>query len=216
MDGFIGGVVSSLVATALGVMALRIWILARPLNRRFVLKLLRIGIDGYYGDRRTMERDLLNHNRTTRKLWIITNRGLPLGDPAVEGVPIFKWAELEQARMLLLNPESESARRRAAEIKALTRIAKWDYDHFKADIRNSALKMEGLDKVALRLHSEPSVFRLILTDDYAYISGFPRRQFGVDIPVIRAPVGSFLYDLFEKYFDEVWLRSEVPAKLGTG
>lgn len=182
--------------------------------RKWTLKVLNIGIDQYYKNREESNKYLFDDNKNTKSIKILTNRGYFFADSYDIGDPSLRdWNPLPHSKVLLINPESEYTLKRYKEIKTVAKNQNWNIEHFKSDIKNSAAKMTGIENLELRFHSEPSVFRLIITDDYLYLSGFPGNDFGKNKPVYRIPKNTFLFSLINKYFDEIWERSKVYSEV---
>jgi hypothetical protein len=152
---------------------------------------------------------LYSENESSATLRIMTNRGVGFSDPGSErDHPVSGWRQLPQTRVLLMNPHSKNADRRFRELKPLSAMPGWAFEHFQADINGAARKLGTMEHVDVRFHNEPSVFRIVLTDRYGYISGFPRNDFGRNKRVFKVRSGSLLFELFAKYFEEAWSRSD--------
>jgi hypothetical protein len=176
---FILGVLSSIAATIILALAAVIWAKTRPwMGSVLFLRLTRTGIDRVFQNRESAERHLLIETRDSTTLRLLTNRGVLFADPAYGDTALTTWRNLRTAQVLLLDPDSESAARCAAEIRAITTThASWTLEHFKADIAGVASKLIAMSHVKLRFHSAPSVFRLVITDDYARTCpGFLRKR----------------------------------------
>jgi hypothetical protein len=176
--------------------------------RSFLLSQLGGEIEEVFPNRAVASRRLYEENAETKTLKIMTNRGAAFADPASErDHPVSGWKKLPQTRVMLMNPESEHTVRRFRELKPLSAMPGWDIQHFKSDIMSAAQKLRAMDHVEFRFHNEPSVFRVVITDKFCYFSGFPRNEYGRNKPVLKVRADSFLYALFDKYFEEAWNRA---------
>jgi hypothetical protein len=176
--------------------------------RSFLLSQLGGEIEEVFPNRAVASRRLYEENAETKILKIMTNRGAAFADPSSEREhPVSRWKKLPQTRVMLMNPSSEHADRRFRELKPLSEMPGWDITHFKSDIVSAAQKLRAMNNVEVRFHNEPSVFRVVITDRFCYFSGFPRNDYGRNKPVFKVRADSFLYALFEKYFEEAWNRA---------
>jgi len=176
------------------------------LNRFF-----KIGISRVYKNRKEANKFLYKENNETKSLKILTNRGYffsshSKGEESDQAVSL--WKNLESAEVLLLNPNSVHTKNRYEEIVSFAEDKAWSLEHFKSDIKNSAYKLKDIPNVDVKLHNEPSIFRIVITDDNLYLSGFPSSNYGRDKPVYKIPKDSFLFDIFLKYFNSIWDRSK--------
>lgn len=175
--------------------------------RSFLLSQLGGEIEEVFPNRAAASSRLYEDNAETKTLKIMTNRGAAFADPASErDYPVSGWKKLPQTRVMLINPDSEQAARRFRELKLLSTMPRWDFLHFKSDILAAAQKIRVVENVEFRFHNEPSVFRVVITDKFCYFSGFPRNDYGRNKPVFKVRADSFLYALFDKYFEEAWSR----------
>jgi len=208
-------ILSSIFAAIIISAFVAIWKYAKTIIvQRIVFGFLDVGISQIYNNRTLSEEELFSENINTSKLKIMTNRGLPFCDPSMSSHPLQKWLKLENAQMLIINPESKGAERRANEIGNIA-TRDWKNEYLYDDIWKVAIRAGNLEKVNLRFHNEESIFRLIITSDYAYISGFLADDFGKNVQVIKVDKHSFLYSLFERYFDLAWEKSTDPNSLST-
>ncbi|HEX5758561.1 MAG TPA: hypothetical protein VF121_05165 [Thermoanaerobaculia bacterium] len=181
--------------------------------RAFLLSQLGGEIEEVYPNRAIAGSRLYEDNIDTRTLKIMTNRGAAFSERGSErDYPVSGWRRLAQTRVLLLNPNSQSAARRFSELKPLSAIVGWELGDFKTDILSAARKLSATPNVEVKFHKEPSVFRIVITDRYCYISGFSRSDYGRNMPVYKVRSDSAIYVLFEKYFEEAWQRgtSAIP------
>lgn len=203
---FILGVGSSVVASLLLSFTILTWKKTRNNSiKRYFLKKLNLGIQNVYKNRKESKLDMDADYEKSNSIRVITNRGFPFSDPSYsENSP--HVSSVKKVKILLLNPYSESAKNRASEIIKMDKSG-WRLEHFQRDIINSAKKLDDHDNIEVKFHAEPSVFRLVLLDNSGYLSGFLRKYFGRDCPVYKFMAGTFLYNLFDKYFDSIWEKS---------
>lgn len=200
-------IASSVIATIIITLLIIIWgYLKSNIFNKFILKISGVGIVKIYKNRRESEIFLFKENTNSKKLKIITNRGLPFSEPSLSKNFLSNLESLENCKMLVINPKSIYSRERADEIKKIAKKG-WNKNNFSQDIIFVANKLLEIDKVELKYHNEKSIFRFIITTEYIYLSGFLSKRFGKDLPVIKAKKDTLLYDIFERYFDFIWAKS---------
>ena len=120
-----------------------------------------------------------------------------------------KFAPLRNSliQCLMLSPKSKYVEARQKENP--TRTIDGLIKHIEAglDLLKTTKEQNNLSKFEIRTYDEHPSFRIIIIDDLAYVSFYPRGS-ADQIKVLVVEKGkSWLYDAFEKYFDTVWERS---------
>ena len=75
-------------------------------------------------------------------------------------------------------------------------------------------RLQGSDRIDVRLHNSPAVFRLLIFDDDLFLLFYSTKSRAVDNQVYRCPVFSELYRAYERYFDLLYKVSS-PTRTET-
>jgi uncharacterized membrane protein (DUF373 family) len=80
-------------------------------------------------------------------------------------------------------------------------------DHINSgtSLLQTTKKRINLPNFHLRTYTEMPVFRILIIDDYAYFSYYPRNKTADDVPVMVVErQKGWIYDAIEKYVDSIW------------
>lgn len=217
MSAFIFGVMSSLAATALAATGgcifskrTRQWLVALP--SRFT----GLGIQRVYLQQKLANSDIPNELSRARWLKVLAGRGNELTRDGFISV----WGDtdnhLESVQILLPNPDLGSDSWLARREKNIRSVDPGIRPGLLAEqVRtNSSYLLEVArqkENVTLRLYDLPNIYRVILTDNVAYLTIYRNAAHGRNSPCIVARRPGLMYDLALLLFSTAWEHS-LPAE----
>jgi len=217
MSGFVFGVLSSLVATALTV--LLGWIGARHAQHWPVAVLSRVsgvGIARKYTSQRSASADLAADLAKASEVSIMTGRGNELARENFKDIWQRSNTQVKRIRVLLPDPDggpdSWLARRE-------TELADFDPgftpgllpEQIRANIAYiGALANKDPKRIELRLVDLPQVSRVIVTDQLAYVTTVTEARHGHDSPCLVFRKPGPLYDFAVRLFETAWQGASAP------
>ncbi|MHC4437932.1 MAG: hypothetical protein ACYS3S_11270 [Planctomycetota bacterium] len=123
-----------------------------------------------------------------------------------------KFASMKDTRIefLLLSPSSDFVVARLTENPARSLKAFNDYIKAGIDLLRTTKQDNVLPHFHVRLYDEMPAFRLLIIDQRAYVSYYPKEGSADRIPVLVFEQSStWLYSAFEKHFDVLWDRAQL-------
>lgn len=204
----IDGIISSIIASI--IIALASLISIKKYKRHLTIlfgKILGSEIEYVYKNDNDAKDDIVKHTKHSKTVKIFSMRGFRMLN---EDVPLSFLLKdnhcVKEVRVLLADPGSRSAEKRAEEYICID--SAYNKERYIRDIRFSIDQLgENLNnnsKLKLRLHQEPAFARLLITDDFLFLSFFLRDKNADNSPVFRVNRSSPLYESFCRYHDWVW------------
>ncbi|MFB4285034.1 hypothetical protein ACBJ59_57895 [Nonomuraea sp. MTCD27] len=211
MNDFTQGVISSMAATALSVAVG--WILSARAREWAVAALSRysgLGVRKLHRQQRRAADELAADLARARWVGVLTGRGNELTRDAF--APIWSGAvrPLDAVRVLLPDPRPGSWLVRREE--SLLRFDRGLRPGMLLEqVRNNAEYVREvalhLDVVELRFYDLPNLYRIILTDEVAYITLYGDTEHGRNSPCVVARRPGLLYELALCIFTSTWEAS---------
>lgn len=210
-NSFLFGVITSLAATILWQL-LGYFTAFIPTPLDLVASIAGGGVVRQYTNFQQCEKDLKKAIGSTKSIRFMAIRGFAMTQ---ETYALFKILEDDyqktktlEIKVLLADPEAEEALLRAKEF-CETSIE--NTDTYLLQIKNSINMITDMSalypKTSLRLHSEPAIFRVLLTDDWCFVGFYTKKLKGHTSPVLKISRKGIFFDAFDRYFDKTWLRS---------
>lgn len=216
MIGFVLGIVSSLAATALTVVAG--WLGSKRMRHWPVAALSKItglGIQRSYPQQKLANLDLSHDLAAARWVKVLTGRGNELTRDSFRQV----WQEadtrLESVQVLLPDPGPGAGSFLAAREAEIRRYdAGYQVgllsDQIRANINYIATIADKRDRVELRVFDLQQVCRIIVTDRVAYFTSYSASDHGRNSPCAVFSNPGPLYDFALRMFNVTWERA-APA-----
>lgn len=214
MSTFLLGVISSLAASMLTVATA--WAVSARAHRWALVLLSRstgLGIWRVYRRQRLANLDIGKDLRRARWIWVLTGRGNELTRDAFAPVWAGAVPTLENVRVLLPDPVSgswltrreEAMRRRDVGLRPglLAQQVQTNADYLLEVARHR-------DSVALRFYDLPNLYRVVVTDDIAYLTLYEEAEHGRNSRCIVARRPGLLYEFAVRVFTTAWEYSR-PA-----
>ncbi|MGI8335872.1 hypothetical protein ACRYCC_38500 [Actinomadura scrupuli] len=210
MEGFILGVVGSLAATALTVAGG--WMFSQKVRQWPMAVLSRftgLGVQRVYPQQRMANLDLPGELRRARWVNVLTGRGNELTRDGFSAVWAGVAGRVESVRVLLpdpgLGPDSWLSRREAD----MRRVELGIHSGLLADqVRANAAYIQEVarqrESVALRFYDLPNLYRVIITDNIAYLTIYGHAEHGRNSPCIVARRPGLMYDFAVQLFATAW------------
>ncbi|MGR6918487.1 hypothetical protein ACU635_29930 [[Actinomadura] parvosata] len=211
MNDFALGVISSMAATAVTVMAG--WILSARTRDWVVAALSRytgLGVRKLHHQQRRAADELAGDLARARWVAVLAGRGNELTRDAF--APIWSGAvrPLDTVRVLLPDPRPDSwLVRREDSMRRFDRGLRpgmlLEQVRTNAQyVREAALHLDGVE---LRFYDLPNLYRIILTDKVAYITLYGDTEHGRNSPCVVARRPGLLYGLALRVFTITWEAS---------
>ncbi|MBB5773504.1 hypothetical protein [Nonomuraea jabiensis] len=211
MNDFTLGVISSMAATALSVAVG--WILSARARDWAVATLSRysgLGVRKLHHQQRRAADELAADLAKARWVAVLTGRGNELTRDTF--APIWSGAvrPLDAVRVLLPDPQPDSwLVRREESLRRFDRGLRPGM--LLEQVRNNAEYVREvashLDVVELRFYDLPNLYRIILTDEVAYITLYGDTEHGRNSPCVVAQRPGLLYGLALRIFTSTWEAS---------
>ncbi|HOZ46150.1 MAG TPA: hypothetical protein PK468_06045 [Candidatus Hydrogenedentes bacterium] len=165
------------------------------------------GVDYVYANEKDAAEDLAKFTRRSEEVAIFGMRGFrvlshdrPLHFLLEVGCPI------KRLRCMCVDPDSEVARKRGAEYAQID--TSYSEARYLKDVRFSVDTLlhhaEENERISVKVHEQNASFRLLILDDYLFLSFFSSDAVGQDSKVLRIPRQSPLYRAFCRYFEGQW------------
>lgn len=210
MSTFIFGVVSSLAATALAVAGG--WVLSKRTRQWSVVLLSRftgLGIRHIYRQQKSANLGIPAELSRARWVKVLAGRGNELTRDSFISVWACTGNRLESVQILLPNPGLGSdswLARREADIRRIDPGIRPGL--LVEQIRtNASYVLEVVrrrENVALRFYDLPNIYRVIATDNIAYLTLYSNTEHGRNSPCIVAGRPGLMYDLALLLFSTAW------------
>ncbi|MEV4471408.1 hypothetical protein [Nonomuraea sp. NPDC049504] len=211
MNDFTLGVVSSMAATALSVAVG--WVLSARARDWAVAVLSHysgLGVRKLYRQQRRAADELATDLARARWVCVLTGRGNELTRDAF--APIWSGAvrPLDAVKVLLPDPRPGSwLVRREESLRRFDRGLRPGM--LLEQVRNNAEYVreaaQHMDVVELRFYDMPNLYRIILTDEVAYITLYDETEHGRNSPCLVARPPGLLYGLALRIFTSAWESS---------
>ncbi|WP_393098968.1 hypothetical protein [Streptomyces sp. LN325] len=215
MADFLVGVLSSIAATWLGLIAAFLW--SGRFRWMLVVMLSRLS-SGDFGqswtDKKAAEADISRELRRARNVALLTGRGNELQRATFDQFLHRRTTAGSSSHMRVLLPCTGSGPTarwtldREAELASfdrsfgsgqLTRQIETNISHLETHQR------DGL--VEIRRYDFPHLGRVLLTDRVAYFTPYSSDSHGRDSKVLKYPAASPMYGTFVRLFEKVWESS---------
>jgi len=214
---FVLGVASSIVATALVAIGVRyLPRRAQATLAAIVARAMGCGINRIFPNEDTAASDMLAAAGKSRAIRVLSIRGFRItGEDRPLNKLLGRGFDFETFEVMLANPKGRPAAKRAAG------FVQKSAGHPKAslyvrDIEKSLSVLKECSRrdprIKVRTHSQCESFRLFITDQYIYLSFFPKGQSASTSPVFRIHSGSLLYDSLVAHYE--WVRDELSEEYG--
>jgi hypothetical protein len=218
VNGFIIGVLSSLAATTVTVVAG--WLTSRQIRRWLVLMLSRLtglGIKRYYRRQRDANVDL--HKDLNRARWVkvLAGRGNELTRDSFQEVWRSAGARIERVEILLPDPNTGAdswLSDREAEMRRFDPGIRAGLlaEQVQANIRYLTSVATANDHVRLQVYDLPNLGRIIVTDRVAYLTTYTADEHGRNSPCFVFTSPSPMYDFALRMFTTAWDRARLASK----
>ncbi|MEZ4712596.1 MAG: hypothetical protein R3A44_35740 [Caldilineaceae bacterium] len=211
MSQFMLGVIASLVASVVFSVCAT-FLLSRHFRKHVALAFSLLsgsGVEYVYRSDREAEEDMLRYMRRSRTAKIMSMRAHRI---LIEDRPLHFLVSPEcpvkEIRILLADPDGHNTEARALEYSRIK--PSMSPEVYKHDIRDSITKVGAYaakdDRITLRLHEEPAFIRLLIIDDYLFLSYFLADVSGDESVVFRVARLSPLYRAIDRYFEWTWTQ----------
>lgn len=172
-----------------------------------------IGFDLFYNNFEQSKHDIVSDLKNAKKLKLFVQ----LGRGLVGGQYSLLYDEIRSKQndsfsmlFLFAGIDSPWLSREVAKARK-SNWFEWESEVNKNISNTGVFKSEGIN-IQARNHSEPFLWRLIFIDDLLYLMPYLySKDNNIQAPVIKFKKSidgnSSLYDVFEKYFDDVWERN---------
>lgn len=212
-----GNFISSLFA-AIVYSILSALIISSRFRKSIVILLSRLtqsGIEYVYSNDKDASRDIVKYTRRSKEIKIFSMRAYRL---ILESSALHFLLEpncpVGEVRILLADPDSDSVLKRAREYAEFdsTYTVESYRNEIQYSIENIHTRLHRLPKVKMRIHREYASFRLLIVDEYLFLSFFLKDESGDTSKVFRVSIHSPLYHAFYRYFDSIWhYKSQSPS-----
>lgn len=210
MEPFVSGVASSLAASALVFVAVRlVSVRARDWLTAVVSRWTGLGIRRVYLRQQDAEADVARDLRRARWVKVLAGRGNALTREAFAPLRSGAGDGLESAHILLPTADTHPDSwldRRAQELRdsdpGMETGILAEQVHTNAAYVDAIAR--GRSSVELRRYELPHLFRVIATDEGAYLTFYERGRHGRGSPCIYAKRPGVLYDAALAVFGTVW------------
>jgi len=215
MRMFVLSILASLLA-AITYSFLSTYLLSKRLKKQVALALSRLsgsGVEFVYSNDSEASEDMLKYVRRSKTIKMFSMRAHRL---LIKERPlhflIAPDCPVRDIKILLADPDSESMAARAQEY--VCSQPNYTVDGYKRDIRWSVESVAGHATtkpwIKLRLHQEPACFRILIVDDFLFLSFFLEDTSGEESEVFRVSRLSSLYRAVNRYFDWIWEKRSTP------
>jgi hypothetical protein len=217
VGAFVLGVLSSLVASAIAVVAgsfssktARRWLVA------VLSRLTGVGVERTYSTQKLANVDLAADLACARSVKVLTGRGNELTRDSFHSVWNEADSRLESVQILLPNPDLGADSWLAEREKEVVRhdlgfrpglLA----EQIRANIGYLRAIAGQRESVEIRLYDLPIVYRVIVTDRLAYITLYEAAKHGRNSPCLVFRNPSPMYDFALRLFSTAWTRAIRPA-----
>jgi len=213
MSGFVLGVLSSLVATGLTVLAG--WIGSRRIRRWTMLLLSRatgLGIDRVYAQQRAANADLATDLSQAKWVRVLAGRGNELTRASFQQLWHGANTKLEFVQILLPEPDPGPGSwltERALEIRRHDPGFSADLlaDQVQSNIQYLDAVANQRKEVSLRLYDLPHLGRIVITDRVAYVTLYSAGGHGRNSMCLVFTCPSPTYDFAVRIFTTAWNRA---------
>lgn len=213
MGGFVLGVLSSVAATVLTVGVS--WLASKRLRQlaiRALSWLTGVGIERSYEQQRLANADLGADLERARWVRVLTGRGNELTRDSFQSVWRESGRALEYVQVLLPDPGKRGTSFLSIrEVEARGIDAGYRPGLLAQQIRSNVeyIKAATADRsnVELRLSDFPNIYRIIITDQVAYLTLYPSTEHGRNGPCLVFSHPGILYDLALRIFAVTWTRA---------
>ncbi|MEU9131835.1 hypothetical protein AB0D08_27645 [Kitasatospora sp. NPDC048540] len=212
---FLLGVAASLVAAILLAFSAR-YLPGRlkAVVAALVGRALGCGIDRVFENEDAASGDILSMAATSKAIRVLSIRGFRLTG---EGRPLNKLLdksrEYDSLEVMLADPKSSAVVDRAAGFEQQSAIYPMAAMYVEDVARSLAVLAEHArhdPRIRVRMHSQCQSFRLFITDDYIYLSFFPKGRSASTSPVYRVRKASLLYEALLRHY--LWVRDELSEE----
>lgn len=212
MSAFYLGVLSSIIASF--VFAFSSWIYATKYKKELIIflgKLSGTGIEYIYKSDSDANSDMLTAIKRSASVKVFSMRAFRmLKDGAGLKILLQEDCPCGSVDVLLADYDSLSVKKRAEEFLKIDPT--YTIERYKEDIRWSVKQVcsnQRNPNLKLRLHSQPAFIRMLITDDYLFLSFFSKIETGDNSKVFKITRFSPLYEALYRYFDWIWVQSSI-------
>lgn len=217
MAQFVGGVLSSIVAS--GILVVAGWFGSRRLRGwaiGFLARLTGVGITGAFSTQSAANQAMADDVRHARQISALVSRGNELTRDSF----ISLWSRPDQepgsVRLLLPDPDATGGDawidRREAEVGRhdpgfsgglLARQVRSNLEYLRGHVSHRS-------DVRVRLYDFPHLARIVVTDRVAYLTTYQESEHGRNSPCLVFRHPSAMYDFCLRIFEQAW-RDARPA-----
>ena len=121
----------------------------------------------------------------------------------------FSPLKIESFSIMVSNPEGFFAKHRAKEYSKMDDITPERYlEQIEQSIKEILDLKKNLPKIVLKLHDTPAIYRICIFDDYCLVGFYTQKHKGSNSPVYLFYREDLFYEIYERYFDNIWDASE--------
>jgi hypothetical protein len=218
MSNLLSDVISGMLATV-AVVALS-WLASRIVRVKVLVGIARLtgsGITAVFKSDVEGAKDIVAEVRRSSVVRIFSMRAFRLlKDDAPLAFLLREDCPIREVRVLLADPTSDAVQERAKEFVHID--ASYTADRYISDIQWSAEQIAANQRnphLALRIHREPAFVRLLITDNYLFLSYFLRNVHGDNSCVYKISCHSPLYEAMTRFFDWTWFHKSSVFSRGT-
>lgn len=195
---------------ASGVISLFAFFLARSFRKQFVIILSRLfntGVEYVYKNDAEAAEDMRYFSMRSDTVKVFSMRAYRLlHAEAPLRFLMEPNCQIRKIQILLADPNSKSAKARSEEFVNIDHA--FTQERYQKDldwsINQVAQCASKSSRITLRKHGEPAFIRLLITEDYLFLSFFGKVTHGDQSSVFRVARISPLYESIARYFDWVW------------
>jgi hypothetical protein len=218
MSDFVLSIVSSIVSSALIVVAG--WFFTKKFKKQLIVafgRLIGSGLEYVYPREIDAAADMSRAVRRSETVRMLSMRAFRLlKDDAPLAFMLREECPAKEVRVLLADPNSLAVAKRAEEFLSID--PSYTTERYIEDIRWSSRQVAENHRnthLSMRLHKEPAFVRLLITDDFLFLSFFLRDVHGDNSRVFRISRLSPIYESYCRYFDWIWFYDSVPFAYDT-
>lgn len=221
MAGFIGGVVSSLVASIL--LLFVGWFGSNRLRTvltRILTRMTGADIERVFASQRDASAAVSAALDNAREVYVFAGRGNELTRPAFEVIWNGQGSKLRKVQIILPNPAKDGPNSWLSDREQETASHDKGYgtglisQQIKSNLVYIGRKAEGVPAIEIRLCDFPNLCRIVMTDRVAFLTVYNDINHGSASRCLMLRNGGPMFDFCKRIFDKAWLTSVEYTGLG--
>ena len=159
-----------------------------------------MGLEKVFANQEKAKESIIKESKKSKKLYVLAVKADSFSNPKEMFYSIAKNTNISKQCFLVSNPTNPYIKTRAIEL---------DSPDLAKSVEFSIENLKGIQKsknthLMYRLHEEVVRFRIILFDDYLYLSFQKVNVKGQESRILKIKKDSDMYETYSTYFNDLW------------